>query len=408
MDFTRLRKLSFSTIFILLLKKSVKSIQLILNEYFLEQEISDTITASAFTQARHKLKHTAFIALNEGIVDSYYNDNKNIKTFFGFRCVGIDRSNIILPNIKDIRDEFGFSKIKNQANNDLGSYNHASCVCCYDVLNNIVIKTCLEHCKNYEVDSAIKMIDIFDQNDLLILDRGYASYKMLATLIDKGKNYIIRLPKSSFKAITSMFKNLGPWNKIVTLQIPKELVSANKVLKLPETIKVRFIRVFLSTGETKILATSINNENITRDDFKKLYWLRWGVETFFGKIKGRLALENFTGKTIESIKQDFWSTILISNIETIMTEDLENTINIQNQETKHKKQINKAVSFNVIKSMAFDIFVEENDTDIIINKLEKLFITNPILERPGKTIDRTVKAARKSLNYQKRLRKYVF
>ena len=119
MDFTRLRKLSFSTIFILLLKKSVKSIQLILNEYFLEQEISDTITASAFTQARHKLKHTAFIALNEGIVDSYYNDNKNIKTFFGFRCVGIDRSNIILPNIKDIRDEFGFSKIKNQANKDL-------------------------------------------------------------------------------------------------------------------------------------------------------------------------------------------------------------------------------------------------------------------------------------------------
>ena len=152
----------------------------------------------------------------------------------------------------------------------------------------------------------------------------------------------------------------------------------------------------------------ISNENITRDDFKKLYWLRWGVETFFGKIKGRLALENFTGKTIESIKQDFWSTILISNIETIMTEDLENTINIQDQETKHKKQINKAVSFNVIKSMAFDIFVEENDTDIIINKLEKLFITNPILERPGKTIDRTVKAARKSLNYQKRLRKYVF
>ena len=47
---------------------------------------------------------------------------------------------------------------------------------------------------------------------------------------------------------------------------------------------------------------------------------RWGIETFFGVLKGRLNLENFSGKTAESVKQDFYSTIFISNLETILTE----------------------------------------------------------------------------------------
>ncbi len=59
----------------------------------------------------------------------------------------------------------------------------------------------------------------------------------------------------------------------------------------------------------------------------QLYGVRWGVETFFSRIKGRLCLENFTGKTVESVRQDFWSTVFISNFETLATEGIEDQIN---------------------------------------------------------------------------------
>jgi len=91
-------------------------------------------------------------------------------------------------------------------------------------------------------------------------------------------------------------------------------------------------------------------------DFSYLYSLRWGVETFFSKVKGRLALENFTGKSVESIRQDFWSTIFISNLETIMIEDVEKNMNANKIPERKKQKINKSVSFNVIKNMAFEIF----------------------------------------------------
>lgn len=136
-------------------------------------------------------------------------------------------------------------------------------------------------------------------------------------------------------------------------------------------------------------------------------YLRWGVETFFSKLKGRLGLENFTGKSVETIKQDFWSTIFISNLESITTEDVEETLNAGLANGKSEKSINKSVSFNAIKNLAFDIFSTESDTDCIMDRLSKLFLMNTLVVRKGRKVDRNKVTNTRSLNYQKRARKHV-
>jgi hypothetical protein len=82
-DFTRNRILGFPVIFMLILKKSIKSLQLVLNELFIQKFIDSTVSSSAYSQARKKFKHTAFIELNEGAVKIYYSDNK-IKRWNGY------------------------------------------------------------------------------------------------------------------------------------------------------------------------------------------------------------------------------------------------------------------------------------------------------------------------------------
>ena len=139
-----------------------------------------------------------------------------------------------------------------------------------------------------------------------------------------------------------------------------------------------------------------------------MYSLRWGVETFFSKVKGRLALENFTGKTVESVYQDFWSTVFISNLETIMTEDVEDAMNANKPEENKDKKINKSVSFNAIKNMAFEIFFNEPDKEKVIDKLTKLFVMNPVTVRPDRKVLRKKTSDTQSLNFQKRMRKHVF
>lgn len=92
--FTRTRKLYFSLLVVLILRKSVKSLQLILNEFTLNFEL-EPVPPSAFTFARANLKYTAFIELNQyAFVDVMYSDN-NIKLYFGQRVMGIDGSKLL-------------------------------------------------------------------------------------------------------------------------------------------------------------------------------------------------------------------------------------------------------------------------------------------------------------------------
>ncbi len=87
---------------VLILKKSLKSLQLILNEFSLAFDDFNTVSNSAFTQARANLRHTAFIELNKkAVVDVMYSDN-NIKLYKGMRVLAIDGSKILLPDTPDI------------------------------------------------------------------------------------------------------------------------------------------------------------------------------------------------------------------------------------------------------------------------------------------------------------------
>jgi hypothetical protein len=391
--------------FLLLLKKSVKSLQLILNEFVLETNKDFSITAGAFTKARKKLKHTAFVELNDDIIEIYYQDN-DIKRYRDLRVLAFDGSRITLPNSVEIKEEFGTRAVGNGTGTGIGEYTRATYMACYDVLNNISVQSTLGPCEAYEPDLTTGMIDKLSNDDLSIFDRGFAAYPFMAYLINSNKQFIIRCPKSSFGVIQEMFDDDAPNSKIVTINVPYKHKTKMTELKLPASIKLRLVKVLLSSGEIEVLATSLyDSDEFKSDDFKHLYFLRWGVETYFSKIKGRLNLENFSGKTVESIRQDFWSTIFMSNLETIMTEGVERELT----KTSGKKfKTNKAVSFNAIKNLALDIFYRKRNSEDVFCKLDRLFKMNPILVRKNREVPRENISNTRSFNYQKRIRKHVF
>ena len=70
-DFTRERQLTFPIVMLFVLQKTVKSIQRHLHEFLNElagEGVFEPVTAGAWTHARAKLRHTAFIELNQTTV----------------------------------------------------------------------------------------------------------------------------------------------------------------------------------------------------------------------------------------------------------------------------------------------------------------------------------------------------
>jgi len=378
--FTRVRRLPFALVLIMIMRKSTKSLQCIVNETVSGLGLEE-ITGSAYSQARYKMKHAAFIELNQkAIVDVVYQDG-DFKTFWGKRVLAIDGSKIRLPNNLDICGEYGtiaYSQGEDPGVQGEHPYGLGSVL--YDVLNRAALGATLGKATAYEVDLAIAHLGHTRCNDLLLMDRNYPSYRMLASVLQNGRDFAVRCSAASHGAARQMLKGEGPDSQVVTLTPCAGQAAAIRAAGLPDTIAVRFVRVVLSTGEFEVLVTSLLDEALyPTEDFLELYRFRWGIETFYGLLKTRLTLENFTGLGVEAVKQDFYATIYLSGLESVLTGSAQETLDAK--ETRHPQKVNRAVSFNAIKTQAFALLMSGMAGNVLIERLTALFLQNPCLER---------------------------
>jgi len=379
--------------------------QLLLNEMSLHLGVSP-VSHSAFSQRRMQLKHTAFIELNQkAVVDVMYGD-EDYQTYKGMRVLGIDGSKIMLPSTPNVIEEFG--EISHSNAKQAGKHAYAMASIMYDVLNRIAVDSHLGKARDYEVDLALGHLEHTRKGDLLLCDRNYPSFRFISSLYQAQRDFVIRCSASSFRQAREMLKGQGADSQRHNLQPHSSKCHAIKLAGLPTTIPVRFVRVRLNTGEFEVLVTSLLDETLyPTADFKELYRLRWGIETFFGILKTRLGLENFTGKSAESVYQDFYSSVYLTGLEAMLTESAQ--CFLSRKETRYPQHVNRSVSFNAIKNKALDIlFDEEQDNDEALAELERLFLTNPTCSRSHRLVPRRRSSATSLLLYAKQSKKSCF
>jgi hypothetical protein len=114
--------------------------------------------------------------------------------------------------------------------------------------------------------------------------------------------------------------------------------------------------------------------------FKELYFLRWNVETFYDELKNKLKIEHFTGYSQISIQQDFLFAIFISNLQSVMVNDLTEELSSQNQDKKYDYKVNTNLSYGFLKNRVLELLYKEAPLDKIFQELEALFLqhTGPI------------------------------
>lgn len=341
------------------------------------------------------------------MVASLYADGEYL-TRLSHRVLAVDGSKLRLPDTTENRATFGVSKYANQLEGVSGAYPMAIASTLYDVLNNVCLDAILEPVTVSELDLAQQHCRKLQPNDLVIFDRGYGSYGAITSVLSAQADYIIRCSKASFKVANEMFSGNGP-DSIITTIVPSQDAKYRQQHTNDDSTSqtVRFVRVLLDTGEYEVLVTSLLDEKkYPTGLFKELYWLRWGVETFYGILKTVLSLENFTGTSPESIRQDFFASVFLSNLEPILTTDSDEKLTTK--ATKNTQKVNKAVSFNIIKHRAFDLLSGDDDIDVVLSELTALFLMSPTQIREHKNPPRQKSAPRKVLDFFRRKKKVVF
>jgi len=278
----------------------------------------------------------------------------------------MDGSVIELPNTKETQKEYGYTttyKIGFRIARALSSH-------LYDVENKLAISTCLSRYDDNERDLAKRNIGHMLQletapvRNLILFDRGYPSADFMLYLQEKGISYLMRARGSFYKEIVNTTRP----DEVVTIEITKarakELKKQGKTLAPGTVLQVRVFKVELSTGETEILLTNVGADELSYEASKPLYFKRWGVETRFDDLKHKFEIENFSGQKPQLIEQDFYATVLLSNMASVMEQEAENQMKETNR-TEHLKyteyRINKNMLVGKLRNRLIEMVLEEDD-----------------------------------------------
>jgi hypothetical protein len=415
-DFTRERQLTFPVVMLFVLQKTVKSIQRHLHEFLNElagDGVFEPVTAGAWTHARAKLKHTAFIELNEAtVLPSVYGAEAEprLRQWRGHRLLGVDSSLLRLPRSPEMLATFGAVEVRNHLGATGTTYAEGRMSVLYDLLNRIGLDGRLESSRMGEVELAIEQLRHARTGDVLVNDRGFTGYAYLAWHQRLDLDYIARCSTGSFAAAQELFRlNRAGCSKTVRLLAPADQRAELKALGLPLELIVRFVSVRLSTGELEVLATSLlDEEQYPSEEFLNVYHWRWNHETFYGIMKGRLDLENFSGQTVEAVRQDFFATLCLCNLESVLIEPAGQVPREQSAGEHHPRQVNHAVAFHALKDQLLELLYSEVPIETVVKKMQIMFLGAPVSVRPGRKPPRRKPSMFRSYHFQRRVKKIVF
>lgn len=390
-DNTRDRKFPF--------KKMISSI-LAFRGGTLNREIMDFFgldtnigTSSAFIQRRAKILPEAFECLFQHFA-SKVDENKR---YHGLRLLAVDGSDLqITANPNDPDSYYPGA-------NGQKAYNLLHINAMYDLLQHTYTDAVIQKSRNADESSALT--DMVDRSSiekaLLLADRNYESYNNLAHIQEKGWYFLIRI-KDNTNGITSglILPDADEYDIPFHLQLTRKqtndikrlLKNKNKYKFIPHStrfdflplksrkydpavfydLSFRIVRFPISDTMCETIITNLDAEQYPLPEIKRLYAMRWGIETSFRDLKHTLGLLHLHAKKVEFILQEIFAKLTMYNFCELITQ----SVVIQQKQKKYAYKVN----FSDAVHICFEFFLRNVPPPIVEAML--MNYVSPI--RPGR------------------------
>ncbi|MEN6578917.1 MAG: IS4 family transposase [Phycisphaerales bacterium] len=165
-----------------------------------------------------------------------------------------------------------------------------------------------------------ELLETFEDNDVVVFDRYYGSFMMLALLSLRGLHVCVRLHQlrhSDFRR----GRRLGPGDHLITWTRPERprWMSPEQYERIPETLTLREVRFDVKvpgrrTEALTIITTLTDPKAYSCEDLAELYGFRWNVELDIRQIKQTLHLDHVRCKTPAMVRRELWVTLLAYNL----------------------------------------------------------------------------------------------
>lgn len=319
---------------------------------------------SAFVQQRAKKLPEAF----EFVFHSFTEKIAKHDVYRGYRLLAVVGSDLQIAANPNDADSF-FPGVNGQK-----PYNLLHINAMYDLLQHIYVDALLQKRRNADESGALTvMVDRSPiKKALLIADRGYESYNNLAHIQEKGWSFLIRikdgttgissgfvLPKTDIYDVPFHLKLTRKQTNSV-----KELLKSRNLYKflsakhrfdfLPQTSRThdpavfydlffRIVRFPISDTAYETIITNLDADLFPLEEIKKLYAMRWGIETSFRDLKHTLGLLHLHAKKVDFVYQEIFAKLTMYNFCEVITR----SVVIQQGQRKYAYKVNFSAAAHI-------------------------------------------------------------
>jgi hypothetical protein len=287
-----------------------------------------TFTAAAYCDARMRLPLALFSDLLQRVCDALHPAIEDSARWRGHRTWSLDGSSFSMPDTPELQAHFG------QPSAQLKScgFPVAHMLALFHAGTGLLLRVLASPLRTHDMRHAAAMHPELEKDDILLADRGFASFAHLALLSQRELHGVFRchqqqivnfrvgrkhtsqrrpkkgLPRSRY------VKRLGRRDQLVEYSKPREKpkwMDNDTFAGLPERLLVRELRFETPqrghrTKVITLVTTLLDPELYPKTELADLYMRRWQIEGDFRHLKTTMGMEVLHCKTVDGVLKELY------------------------------------------------------------------------------------------------------
>jgi hypothetical protein len=165
-----------------------------------------------------------------------------------------------------------------------------------------------------------QLLDQLDPDDILLTDRYFCSYFMIALLLERKIDFVARLHHAR-QEDAYRIKRLGKKDWLIQWRRPQrpDWMDQETYDRMPKSLTLRQVEVNVAEPgfrvESLVVVTTLTDSKAySKDHIAELYHKRWLVELDIRAIKCSLGMDVLRCKTPEMVRKEIWTCLLAYNL----------------------------------------------------------------------------------------------
>ena len=245
-----------------------------------------------------------------------------------------------------------------------------------------------------EMALAATLWELLQPGEVLLADRYYGCYRVLALVQGRGAHAVCRL-HASRQADFRRGQRLGPMDRLITWRRPEEVpagLSLEQWLAFPATLTVRRVRVRVEekgfrTRTVTLVTTLLDDQKYPPSALAALYRRRWQVELTFRQIKIALGMEHLAVRTPAMIQRSLAMHLLAYQLIRALMQEAAQTWDVPLERISFQGAVDATRHFGEALLRART----KRGRTALVAELLRVLAADAVPERPGRCEPRLLK-----------------